>query len=62
MPNLEITIPHTLPQTEALKRIQTYLPMLKSQHSDRISHLKVIGPATPVHSVSRPQVSKSPGL
>lgn len=31
MSRLEITIPHTLLQSEALKRIQTFLPKLKSQ-------------------------------
>lgn len=39
MPNLKITIPHTLTQTEALTRIQTFLPQLKSQHSDKINDL-----------------------
>jgi len=37
MPNLKILIPHTLSQTEALTRIQTFLPRLKSQHDDKIN-------------------------
>ncbi|HEY5125508.1 MAG TPA: polyhydroxyalkanoic acid system family protein [Ignavibacteria bacterium] len=40
MPKLEIKIPHELTQTEALNRIQQFLPDLKAQHSDRISNLE----------------------
>jgi len=39
MPKLEIKIPHTLSQQEALIRIQNVLPKLKAQHSDKISEL-----------------------
>ena len=40
MPKLEIKIPHNLTQSEALSRIQKFLPELKAQHSDRISDLE----------------------
>jgi hypothetical protein len=40
MPKLEIKVAHELTQTEALTRIQQFLPDLKAQHSDRISDLK----------------------
>jgi len=40
MPKLEIKIPHTLSQQEALTRIQNALPQLKVQHSDKISDLE----------------------
>ena len=40
MPKLEIKIPHNLTTTEALTRIQQFLPGLKAQHSDKISNLE----------------------
>jgi hypothetical protein len=40
MPKLEIKVPHELTQSEALIRIQKFLPDLKAQHSDRISDLE----------------------
>lgn len=40
MPKLEIKVPHELTQSEALIRIQKFLPELKSQHSYRISDLE----------------------
>ncbi len=40
MPKLELNIPHELSQTEALNRIQTFLPQLKAQHSDQIKDLQ----------------------
>jgi len=39
MPKLEIKIPHNLTQSEALSRIQKFLPELKAQHSDLTGYL-----------------------
>ena len=40
MPKIELNISHELTQSEALNRIQHFLPQLKSQHSDRIKDLE----------------------
>lgn len=40
MPKIELNIPHKLTQSEALTRIQTFLPQLKAQHSDKIKDLE----------------------
>ena len=40
MPKIELNIPHELSQSEALNRIQHFLPQLKVQHSDRIKDLE----------------------
>jgi hypothetical protein len=40
MPKLEIKIPHSLSQAEALSRIKNFLPEFKAQHADRISDLE----------------------
>ena len=40
MPKIEINIPHSLTKEEALTRIQTFLPQLKEQHSDKIKDLE----------------------
>ena len=40
MPKLELNIPHNITQTEALARIQKFLPELKEHHSDRIKDLQ----------------------
>ena len=40
MPKLELHIPHNLTQSEALSRIQNFLPQLKEQHSDKIKDLE----------------------
>lgn len=40
MPKLELNISHELSQSEALNRIQDFLPQLKNQHSDRIKDLE----------------------
>ena len=40
MPKLEIKIQNNLSQSEALTRIQRFLPELAVQHSDRISDLE----------------------
>jgi hypothetical protein len=39
MPSLQMTIPHTLPQAEALKRIKTLLTDTAREHSDKIQNL-----------------------
>ena len=39
MPKIELNIPHSLTKDEALTRIQTILPQLKEQHSDKIKDL-----------------------
>jgi hypothetical protein len=40
MPKLEIKVPHELTQSEALTRIQEFIPELKAQHADRISDIE----------------------
>ena len=40
MPKIELNISHELTQSEALIRIQNFLPKLKEQHSDRIKDLE----------------------
>lgn len=40
MPKIELNIPHSLRKEEALNRIQTFLPQLKAQHSDKINNLQ----------------------
>jgi hypothetical protein len=40
MPKIELNIPHSLTKDEALTRIQTFLPQLKEQHSDKIKDLQ----------------------
>ena len=40
MPKIELNIPHELSQSEALTRIQNFLPQLKEQHSDKIKDLE----------------------
>ena len=39
MANLNITIPHSLPQEEAIKRIKKLLGEMKKQYVDKISNL-----------------------
>jgi hypothetical protein len=40
MPKLEIKIPHSLSQADALSRIKNFLPEFKTRHADRISDLE----------------------
>jgi len=40
MPNLNISIPHSLSQAEAAQRIRSLLNNLKAEHSDKINDLK----------------------
>src|ERR1700756_2275277 len=40
MPTLEMTIPHNLPQEEALKRIKNLLSETKREHGDKIQNLE----------------------
>jgi len=40
MPKIELNIPHELSQSEALTRIQNFLPDLKTEHSDKIKDLE----------------------
>ncbi len=40
MPKIELNIQHNLSQSEALSRIQRFLPELKVQHSEKISDLE----------------------
>ena len=39
MSTLRLSIPHQLPQDEALRRIQNMLTQMKNDHSDKISDL-----------------------
>ncbi|MBS1528162.1 MAG: polyhydroxyalkanoic acid system family protein [Bacteroidetes bacterium] len=39
MPTLEISIPHNLPQQEALQRIKRLLSETKREHGDKIQNL-----------------------
>jgi len=39
MPNLKISIPHNLPQGEALQRIKDAITQAKAEHSDKIKDL-----------------------
>lgn len=40
MPNSKMSLPHTLPQEEALKRIKSLLNDARNQYADKISDLK----------------------
>jgi hypothetical protein len=40
MPTLEMTIPHDLPQQEALQRIKNLLSETKREHGDKIQNLE----------------------
>lgn len=40
MARMNLVIPHTFPQAEALGRIRSLLQQLKAQHGDRISNLQ----------------------
>jgi Putative polyhydroxyalkanoic acid system protein (PHA_gran_rgn) len=40
MANLEMTIPHSLPQEEAIKRIKNQFTEMKNNHGDKIKNLK----------------------
>ncbi|MCW3119810.1 MAG: hypothetical protein JWM28_3892 [Chitinophagaceae bacterium] len=40
MPELNVSIPHQLPQEEALQRVKSLLDKIKSQHDDKISNLR----------------------
>ncbi|MBS1533205.1 MAG: polyhydroxyalkanoic acid system family protein [Bacteroidetes bacterium] len=40
MPTLEMTIPHNLPQQEALQRIKNLLSETKREHGDKIQNLE----------------------
>ena len=40
MPNLEMTIPHSLSQEEAIKRIKNQFTEMKKNHGDKIKNLK----------------------
>jgi len=39
MPNLKMTVPHRIPQDEALKRIKGLLGQVKQQYADKASDL-----------------------
>src|SRR5665647_1363482 len=40
MPKIELNIPHNLTQSEALTRIQNFLPELMAQYPDKIKDLE----------------------
>jgi hypothetical protein len=40
MANLEMTIPHSLPEEEAVKRIKNQFTEMKKNHGDKIKNLK----------------------
>src|SRR6185295_12050177 len=40
MANLEMTIPHSLPQEEAIRRIKDQFAEMKKKHGDKIKDLK----------------------
>ncbi|MCC6775834.1 MAG: polyhydroxyalkanoic acid system family protein [Hyphomicrobiales bacterium] len=40
MPKMSMSVPHSLGQAEALRRVQTIAGQLKTQHGDQISDLR----------------------
>lgn len=42
MPSVKLTIPHSLDQAEALRRIQSLLTETKGQFADRISNIQEV--------------------
>lgn len=39
MPDLNISVPHSLPQEEALQRLKRFLSQIKTQYKDTITNL-----------------------
>jgi len=40
MANLEVDVPHNLPEDEAMKRIKNLFTEMKKEHGDKISNLR----------------------